>query len=499
VKTSSATQSSYGHILKAISLFGGVKVFEIIISIIRSKFVAILLGPTGMGIVGLLTSTTGLVSSITGLGLNTSAVRDVSVAHASGEHSRISIVITVLRKLVWITGLIGAIAVFFLSPFLSRFTFKSDEYSLAFKIISITLLFEQLRIGQSVLLQGTRQYSFLAKASIFGNMLGLMVTVPLYYLYGFKGIVPVIVFTSSVSLLISWYFSNKVSIKTVNITIKQLFTESRDMVKMGIAIAFTGLVTIGATYIIRIFIGRVGDFADVGLYTAGMTLVSTYVGVILSAMATDYLPRLAGVSHNRILMKETINQQGEIVLLLIGPIIVIFLVYIRWVIILLYSHKFTPICLMIQWSAIGMLFRSTSWMISYAFVAKGDSKLFFWNELIANIVIVLTHCAGYYYWKLTGLGIAFLIAYIIYLVQLCLLSYRKYGYKFSSEFIRIFVIQIFMCVSTFLVVNLLNGDVIKLVIGAFILFFSLFYSFRELNKRINLIGLLNDFKSGTKK
>ena len=65
---------SYRQIVKATSLFGGVQFFQIIISVIRSKFVAILLGPAGMGVVGLLTATTGLVAGLTNFGLGTSAV-----------------------------------------------------------------------------------------------------------------------------------------------------------------------------------------------------------------------------------------------------------------------------------------------------------------------------------------------------------------------------------------------------------------------------------------
>ncbi len=40
-------QSSYRQIMKATSIFGGVQVFQIIIQIIRSKFVALYLGPMG--------------------------------------------------------------------------------------------------------------------------------------------------------------------------------------------------------------------------------------------------------------------------------------------------------------------------------------------------------------------------------------------------------------------------------------------------------------------
>ena len=97
-------QSSYRQIFKATSLFGGVQVFNILLSIIRSKIIAVLLGPVGMGVAGLLTSTTALVGGITNFGLGTSAVRDVAAANESGHSNRISKVVTVFRRLVWITG-----------------------------------------------------------------------------------------------------------------------------------------------------------------------------------------------------------------------------------------------------------------------------------------------------------------------------------------------------------------------------------------------------------
>lgn len=67
-------------ILKTTSLFGGVQVFQIIISIIRAKVIAVLLGPTGMGILGLLTASISLIGGLTGFGLGTSAVKNVARA-----------------------------------------------------------------------------------------------------------------------------------------------------------------------------------------------------------------------------------------------------------------------------------------------------------------------------------------------------------------------------------------------------------------------------------
>ena len=41
-------QSSYREIFKSTSLFGGVQVFNILIAVIRTKFIAVLLGPAGI-------------------------------------------------------------------------------------------------------------------------------------------------------------------------------------------------------------------------------------------------------------------------------------------------------------------------------------------------------------------------------------------------------------------------------------------------------------------
>jgi len=116
-------QNSFRQIMKATSLFGGVQVFQIIIQVIRSKFVAVLLGPAGMGITGLLTSTIGVIAGLTNLGLGISAVKDIAAANNTVNETRIATVSIVLQRLVWITGTLGMITTLVLSPWLSKLTF----------------------------------------------------------------------------------------------------------------------------------------------------------------------------------------------------------------------------------------------------------------------------------------------------------------------------------------------------------------------------------------
>lgn len=478
-------QSSYRQIMKATSLFGGVQVFNIIISIIRSKFIAVLLGPAGMGIAGLLNSTIGLMKGLTEFGLGMSAVRNIAAANETGNEIRIATVVAVMRRLVWITGIAGTLATLVLSPWLSQVTFGNHHYTIAFIWLSGTLLFAQLSNGQMVLLQGLRKLNYLAKANVYGSALGLLITIPLYYKLGVDGIVPGIIIASVVSLLLSWLFSRRIVLPSVKVTREVTVEEGKGMLTMGFMISLSGLITLGASYVVRIFINHHGGVSEVGLYNAGFAIVSTYVGLVFTAMGTDYYPRLSAVANNNALCRATINQQAEIALLILAPIIIVFLVFIQWVVILLYSHKFAAVNDMILWASLGMLFKAASWAIAFIFLAKGASKLFFWNELITNIYLLVLNLLGYYFWGLTGMGVSFLIAYVLYFIQVFVLSKINYNFSFDTSFIRIFVTQLLLAVGCFISVKLMPTR-IAYEIGSVLIVISGAYSFIELDKRINL-------------
>lgn len=71
-------ENSYRSILKGTSVFGGVQVFQILINMVRGKFVALFLGPDGMGVSALLTSATSTVQQFGSLGLNLAIVKEVA-------------------------------------------------------------------------------------------------------------------------------------------------------------------------------------------------------------------------------------------------------------------------------------------------------------------------------------------------------------------------------------------------------------------------------------
>ena len=475
----------YKDALKATSLFGGVQIYTIIIRIVPAKFVALLLGPAGMGVAGLYTATSTLLSSITSLGLSSSAVKNISEANASGNQERLVEVISVFRKMVWFTGILGLLACALLSSFLSQWTFGNSDFTWGFVILSLSLLFEQLTKGQTAILQGLHKYAYMAKANVYGNTVGLLVTVPLYYWFGVDAVAPVLVLASFTALVLSQFYYKKLNVQSIVVDSQLLKTEGKDMAIMGISISFSGIVTTLVSYLIRVFIKNQGGLDDVGLFTAGFTIVHTYVGLILTAMSTDYYPRLSEVNKDKVRFDETINNQMEIGFILLAPLICFFIVFIELIVFVLYSGKFQAAEPMMYWAAFAVYFQMFSWSISFSFLAKGDYKFFILNEFLAKVYTFPAQLLGYYWWGLEGIGFAFVFNYVLYSLQVYVICKHRYKLEVRSATFFIFFKHLPLLILCLVVVKV-GGNLTTYIIGTILVVCSALMSYRDLTKRMDL-------------
>ncbi len=483
---------SYRQILKAATIFGGVQVINILIQILRSKIIAVFLGPEGMGIIGILNSATAVISRLTNFGLGTSAVKYISEANASGNNERVSVTILVLRRMVWLTGIVGSLVTLIFASQLSQISFGNRDYTIALRWLSITLLLSQISSGQVVLLQGLQKIKYLANANLTGALLGLAISLPIYFLMGLDGIVPAIIASSIFAMLRSWYFARKVRVIPVEVSMKETWIEGKNMMTLGFMLGISGLISQGAFYIIRIFINNTGGINEVGIYNAGYAIINTYLGLIFTAMGTDYYPRLSAVSGNIGQCRQLINNQAEISSLVMAPIAISFLIFINWVVLLLFSNKFAEVETLIIWGGLGMLFKAASWPVGYMLLAKANSKVFFFSELSANIYILFFNILGYKMFGLTGLGIAFMLSNLLLLIQVYLIIKYLYGFDFNKDFIIIFIIQVGLTALTLTIKLITNGTVMYLL-GIILIVISIAFSYKELDKRIEVKSILHKF------
>lgn len=485
-------QSSYRQIFKATSIFGGVQAFNIIIGIIRSKAAALFLGTEGMGIVGLFNTTLELVRSITGLGINVSAVRDISEANSDENSRNVSEVITVVRRLCLFTGILGMAGVIVLSPWLSRWTFGSNDYTLSFVFLSVVPLFTSLSFGQLAVMQGLRKITYLAKANLYGGAISLLFLIPFYWIWGVKGIVPLLIVAAIITYCCTYYFARKVAIRNVLLNWKTVYVQGKGMVVLGVMLMMSSFFGVLVAYILRIFISKEGNLSEVGLYTAAFTLIDTYTGLVFTAMGTDFYPRLSAINKDNQEMTKLINCQAEIGVMILAPMVIVFMLFAPFILTLLYSSKFVPVTSMLQWAMLGILLKATSWPLAFSLLAKAKNKLFLIKEIASGIYYLGLSILGYKLWGLTGLGIGFLLAYICNLLQILLINKILYRITLSSDFYKVFVPQLLITIIAFVVIYFVNEVWVIYSVGILILVLSCLFSYRGLNRRLDIKSIIQN-------
>lgn len=483
--TMSQSKKSYREIVKATSLFGGVQIVVILVSLLRSKIIAVLLGPIGIGIAGLLNSTLNTIDSLLRLGLDTSGVKEISSANAQNNHKKVSIIYASLNRLIWFTGGLAVIFTLVFSPFLSKISFGNSNYTTAFVYVSIALWFKQLATGKTAMLQGLRKHKFLAKSHMMGSFAGLIFTVPFYYFYGIDGIVPAIIVSSVIVFVFGWLYVRKLDIIKVKISNKQVLIEGKEMIKLGITLSVMAFIAMLTTYLIQIFINRFGGLDEVGLYLAGFAIVNTYVGMVFNAMQTDYFPKLSALNEDNIQMNHYVGEQALVGILIITPIITLFLTLAPFVIQLLYSKAFLGILGMVSWGILGTLFKAVSFSMGYVILAKGHSNLFLKTSVFFNSLLFVCSIAGYYFGGLTGVGIGFLIYYILHFLLLKIITGHFYRISYNQEFYLIFCICILISALTFLLSHIPNL-MIKYILMSIMGLISIIFTFYHIDQKIGI-------------
>ena len=133
--------------------------------------------------------------------------------------------------------------------------------------------------------------------------------------------------------------------------------------------------------------------------------------------------------------------QADIALLILAPILLVFIVYVNLAIWILYSSKFLVIEPMMQWAALGVMLKAASWPIGFIFVPKGDARLFLICEVNMNLALFGLSVGGYHLYGLEGLGLGFLAAYVLYLLQVVAVARWRYGFTYGAPFLKLFAIQ----------------------------------------------------------
>lgn len=477
--------TSRKQIIKATGIVGGAQVFSILIGIIRTKVIAILLGPSGVGLIGILQATTELVRNGTGFGINFSGVKDIAEANASKDDQQISETITILRRWALATGILGMLITIVLCVPLSNYSFGNNDYALSIALISVTLLITSIAGGQLALLQGLRRMGQMAKATLWGAVLGTVFTLPLYWWLGVDGIVPGMVLTALGGVFVSWWYARKIKIAAPNLSIKETFKGGLSMARLGFFIVVTGFVATATMYATRAYIIKKLDIDAVGYFQASWMIGNLYLGIVLNAMLADFFPRLSEINADNKASNKLINEQMEIALLVGCPLIVSLIAFAQVAITILYSSKFSEAIPLLQWQMLGAFFVLIAWPLGVMFLAKSKGFFNILTDGVWSLAYLLFIYIGWDYFGFIVLGIAYVGASFIKLI----IVYFSTGYLGNFRFtnVNLMYILIFGTVTISMLCNVLFFDsYIQYIFSGILIVFSIGFSYFWLNKILNI-------------
>lgn len=479
----SAPVTSYGQILRSSSIIAGSNAINYVVGLFRIKIVAVLLGPAGVGLVGLYVQISGTIGTLANLGIGSSAVRQIAESNGSGNETRIAATVKTLRRACWATGVLGWLLAAVLAKPLSHWIFDDASHAKAIGLLGATILFNTISGGQTALLQGIRRIGDLARIQVLASLLNALVAIGLFAWLGERGIVPVLLSTAAIQLAISWYFTRRVEPAPIHLSFRETVHYTKGLISFGLAFMWSGLLTALVLLAIRALIIRELGVDSNGLYQAAWAISGMFAGFILGAMGADFYPRLTAVANQHDAVNRLVNEQTEIGVLLALPGLIGTLAFAPWLMQLLYSAKFLPAAGLLPWFVFGILGQVVSWPLGFIMLAQGAKSWFVATETLANLLKL-----GFSFWLINALGlvgtaIAMPALYLCYIAIVRAVSSRLTGFRWTAQVLTLFLIAGLLTLAAFLATKMLP-QIPALILGGALTAGSVLFSLRELAKRL---------------
>lgn len=417
------------RILKVTSLFGGLQGANLVCSVIRLKLVAIWIGAAGIGLFGLLNSALETIFTLTQLGIRQSAVRDLAAAN----HARLPHMVCAVRRWSLVLGIAGGLLTIGLSPWLSYLTFGDKSRWWMFAALSVTVLFSAVNNGEGAVFQGMQRFRKLAACTLAGTIGGLAISIPMFYVWRIDSIVPSFIAYSACTWLAMGLYREKVPPPSPGQSFKETMTIGRGFLTLGIYMTVTAASTSLISYIFMAYLNHEGTLDTTGYYNAGFTILNKYAGLVFTAIAMEYFPRLSAVASSRMRTSLFVSNQIRISLAIVVPMAALFIACSEWIVTLLYNNDFTIIKPFVIWGFTGTVLRAVSWCMSFVILAKGDGRIFMFTELASCIAALTLNIIGYRYGGFAGLGYAYCGWYVIYTIIIGTVYTKRYDLSIDKR------------------------------------------------------------------
>lgn len=407
--------SGIRSILRSSSIIGGASVISILVGLFKFKVVALLLGPTGIGVIGFMNNIIGTASSIGGLGIATVGTREIAQAQGQAQETKLSEV-----RFAVLTGGFGlaalaVVAMLVLRRPLAGMFSQSHISETAMIWIGVATGLTIALGAQTALLNGFRRVADLARISVFGAVFGTLIGIAMIAWLGERGIIAFVVSAPLITLIVGQIYVARLPAPTrFEFKAPRLLAKWRTMAWLGTGLMATSLVGSAGPLLVRTYLERHLGSEGLGLFQASWMISMNYLSFVLAAMGTDFFPRVAGVIDDHERVNTLVNEQIHVALLLVAPLLVAMSALAPVIVNVLYSHRFLPAADILRWQIVGDLMKVVCWPLGIIVLASGRTLTMFLLEALGMIGFVVATIVLLPSLGILAPGFGFIALYALY-------------------------------------------------------------------------------------
>jgi PST family polysaccharide transporter len=447
-------------------VIGSATSVSIILGMVRVKVLAFLLGPVGVGLIGIYANILETGVQFAGLGLGQSGVR--RIAASQGDPDELAQVRCTLVIAHLVQGALGMAGIWLLRGQISLWMFNDPGYGFEVGVLGLGVLLSLFSVSQNAQLQGMGCVDELAQAGVIAAVLTTAGGITAVWVLGGQGLVLFVLAQPVFMVIVTARYVARLPQMSTRLGLAVLWTQWREMAGLGLIFMFAGLLATTSLLVARAVIVDSMGLSSAGHFQAAWTISIQYLAFLLNAMAIDYFPRLSAIIGNRIESTALINHQAQLSLALGGPLLLILLGLAPWVIAALYSGAFEPAVAVLQWQCLGNVLKLASWPTDFAIIARQDRVVFaaiqiLWNLVFLGLLWVLLPTMG-----VKAAGVAFAVAYGAFILINNVAVWQLHDFRWQSLSLRLFGLHLGLSASLLVLAQAapLIGAVVGVVAGA---------------------------------
>lgn len=428
--------ASQAQILRSTSIIGSATLVSMLMGLVRGKVAALLLGPAGLGMIGILTNLMAASANIAALGIGTSGVRHIAEAAGAGDRQAIANARSAMLIGMGALAVVGAGVVWAARDLLARLVLGDASLTGAVGWLAIGVGLLVASGSQGAILNGLRRTSDIALVAIVSAVLATIVGTALLLAYGERAIIAFVLVPPLVSFLVGHYLVSRLRLAPATASLADCARACAGLSKLGFAFLFSSALLGVGLLIVRARIQGTLGAAPLGLFEAAWSISMAYLGAVMAAMGTDFYPRLTAVVDDPARAKALVNEQTRVALWLCGPLCIGVIGFAPLATTLLFSSEFRESADLLRMLVLGDILKIVSWPLGFVLLAAGDGRRYVLGEaagvlLLVGVPFLLLPTIG-----LKSVGIGYLLLYVLYLPLVHFWARRRIGFRWDRDVSR---------------------------------------------------------------